>query len=164
MSQTTATSLRRTGSEEIDSPERVPLLPLMEETKEAVVDELHRRLAEQGFAEVRPAHGCVFRFISPEGMRLTELADLAGHSKQAIGEFVADLELLGYVERVADPEDRRAKIIRLTKRGVEAQAAARAIFADIERRWAEQLGERRIAAFRDALERVHELERSPASA
>jgi DNA-binding MarR family transcriptional regulator len=147
---------------EIDSFDRVPLPGLMEEVKVAAVADLHRQLAAQGFETIRPAHGCVFRFVSREGMQLTELAQLAGLSKQSIGEFVVDLEQLGYVERIPHPTDRRAKIIRLTKRGMEAQAAAREIFADIERSWAEQIGEKRVAALREALERIHELERSPA--
>jgi DNA-binding MarR family transcriptional regulator len=132
---------------------------LMQEVKDSSIAELHRRLAEQGFEEIRPAHGCVFRFVGREGIRLTDLAEQAGLSKQAIGEFVADLEELGYAERVPDPDDRRAKIIRLTDRGVEAQRAAREIFDDIESRWAEQIGERRVAALRDALERLGALER-----
>jgi DNA-binding MarR family transcriptional regulator len=131
---------------------------LMQEVKDSSIAELHRRLAEQGFEEIRPAHGCVFRFVGREGIRPTDLAERAGLSKQSIGEFVADLEQLGYAERVPDPEDRRAKIIRLTRRGMNAQRAAREIFADIEREWAEQVGEERIAVLRDALERIQGLE------
>src|SRR3982751_1598385 len=108
--------MRRTGGGQIDS-EWIPLPALLEEVKEAAIAELHGRLRERGFDEVRPAHGCVFRFIDREGMRLTDLAAQAGLTKQAIGEFVAELERLGYVERVPDSTDHRAKIIRLTKRG-----------------------------------------------
>jgi DNA-binding MarR family transcriptional regulator len=145
----------------LDSPETtwLPLPPLLEEAKTVGFEELHRRLAERGFADIRHAHGCVFRYVGREGVRLTDLAELAGHSKQAVGEFVADLEALGYLERVADPADRRAKIIRLTTRGVEAKQAALESFAAIEREWAEQIGEERVAALRDALERLYELER-----
>ena len=56
------------------------------------MDEVHRRLHEQGYAEIRPGHGCVFRFIDHEGTRLTELAERSGYTKQAVGEVVADLE------------------------------------------------------------------------
>ena len=100
----------------------IPLPPLLDNAKEAGFEELHRRLAERGFADIRHAHGCVFRWVEPDGTRLTELAELAGHSKQAVGEFVCDLEAMGYVERVPDPLDGRAKIIRLTERGAEAKA------------------------------------------
>jgi DNA-binding MarR family transcriptional regulator len=163
MSSQAQTPLRRRDDGEIDSVDRLPLPGLMGEVKEAAVEELHRQLAARGFDKIRPAHGCVFRFVSREGMQLTELAQLAGLSKQSIGEFVVDLEQLGYIERIPHPSDRRAKLIRLTKRGMEAQAAAQEIFADIERSWAEQVGERRVAALRETLERIQELERSPSA-
>lgn len=138
----------------------LPLPPLLEDAKSAGFEELHRRLAERGYADIRHAHGCVFRYVERDGVRLTDLAELAGHSKQAVGEFVADLEAMGYVERVPDPADRRAKTIRLTPRGMAAKEAAMEIFAEIERRWAERIGEKRVEALRDALERLYELERS----
>jgi DNA-binding MarR family transcriptional regulator len=137
----------------------LPLPPLLEDAKAAGFEQLHARLAERGYTDIRHAHGCVFRYVEREGVRLTDLAELAGHSKQAVGEFVADLEALGYVERVPDPADRRAKIIRLTPRGVEAKEAALEIFDAIEREWAERIGEERVQALRDALERLYELER-----
>lgn len=142
----------------------MPMAPLLGEVKDIALDELHRRLAQEGYAEIRPGHGCVFRFIDREGSRLTDLAHRSGFTKQAIGEFADDLEDLGYVERVPDPQDRRAKIIRLTERGSDAQAAAMRIFGDIERRWAERYGEKRIAQLRRLLEEIIAVERAPAAA
>ena len=109
-----------------------PLPALLGEAKELALDELHRRLGSEGYPDIRPGHGCDC-FIELEGSRLTQLAERAGMTKQAVGEMVADLEQLGYLERVPDPGDGRAKIIRLSARGWEAQAAAAdRIFADIE--------------------------------
>ena len=138
-----------------------PLPPLLEEVKEIAVAELHRRLGEAGHAAIRPAHGCVFRFIDREGSRLTELAERSGHSKQAVGEVVADLEVLDYVERVPDPADRRAKIIRLTELGWEAQREALEIFADIERRWASAVGDERLRELRETTEAILAVELAP---
>ena len=151
-------------SEPTQTPEWIPLPPLLSEAKEAAIDDLHRYLAEQGYGEIRPSHGCVFRYVGGEGIRLTELAELTGFTKQAVGEFVAELEQEGYLERVPDPSDRRAKSIRLTKRGAEAQQLAREFFVEIERRWAEQIGEEKVAALRETLEQIVELERAPAKA
>ena len=123
------------------------------------MDELHRQLHEQGYGEIRPGHGCVFRFIDDEGTRLTELAERSGYTKQAVGEVVADLEALGYVTRVPDPADGRAKTIVLTQRGREALAAGRQIFANIEQRWIEEFGEERIAQLRETVELLIESER-----
>ena len=57
----------------------------------------------------------------------------SGVTKQAVGEFVDELEGYGYVERIPDPLDGRAKIIRLTERGRDARLAALRIFEDMER-------------------------------
>ncbi|HEX2233022.1 MAG TPA: MarR family transcriptional regulator [Thermoleophilaceae bacterium] len=145
-----------------DEPRRPPLPWLLAELKEATLAELHARLAEQGFREIREGHGCVFRFIDAEGCRLTDLAERAGYTKQAVGEVVVDLEGLGYVERVADPLDKRAKIIRLTARGRQAQQVARRTFDDIERELAERVGEERLATVREVLEELVVLEAAPA--
>ena len=142
-----------------------PLPALLAEVKEAAVGELHERLGDAGHPDIRPGHGCVFRFIDAEtGSRLTDIAELAQLTKQAVGEVVADLERMGYVKRLPDPEDGRAKIILLTERGVEAYATAERLFAEIEREWAEQVGEELVAALREALERIAELEREPSAA
>ena len=117
------------------------------------------RLREQGFEDIREGHGCVFGFIDLEhGSRLTELAERAGLTKQAVGEAVAELEKLGYLERVPDPDDGRAKIIKVTPRGLEAVVTGRRLFAEIEREWAEQVGEDLLAALREAAERIVDLE------
>jgi DNA-binding MarR family transcriptional regulator len=137
-----------------------PLPALMDQVKELAVNELHARLADEGFPEIRPGHGRVFRFIEPDGSRLTDIAERAGLTKQAMGELVSDLEQLGHVERRSCPNDGRAKIIHLTDRGRESVAAAERIFADIEARWAAQVGERRMAALREALIEVIELDRA----
>ena len=135
-----------------------PLPALLDHVKELAVAELHDRLADEGFAEIRPGHGCVFRFIEPDGSRLTDLADRAGLTKQAVGEVVSDLERLGHVERRSCPGDGRAKIIHLTDSGRDAVAAAERIFADIERRWAEDVGERRMQTLRSTLAALAERE------
>jgi DNA-binding MarR family transcriptional regulator len=132
----------------------VPLSALLTRARDIAVEILHRRLGEEGFEGIRYRHGSVFRFIDPEGSRLTALAERSRLSKQAIGELVDELERLGYVERVADPNDRRAKIIRLTERGMGGQFAAARILGDIEQQWARSLGQDRIAQLRRTVEEI----------
>jgi DNA-binding MarR family transcriptional regulator len=72
-------------------------------------------------------------------------------TKQAVGEAVSDLERLGYAERVADPSDGRAKIIRLTDEGGAAQRAGFAIIADLEAEWVERFGAERVEQMRSLL-------------
>ena len=113
-------------------------------------------LAERGFADFRPAHGTIGQHIADRGSRVTELAELAQVSKPTIVYLVNDLERLGYVERVADPADGRAKLVRLTERGARAQRAGREIVAQIERDWSQLLGRRDFATLRGLLQRLHE--------
>jgi DNA-binding MarR family transcriptional regulator len=138
---------------------RRPLPALLTEVKELAIAELHRRLEEEGYPDIRQAHGCVFRFVDDEGSRLTDLAERSGLTKQAVGEVVDHLEPLGYVERAPDPVDGRAKIIRLTQRGREAQEVAARTFGEIERRWGEEVGPERMAGLRETLEAVLAAER-----
>jgi DNA-binding MarR family transcriptional regulator len=135
-------------------PERTPLPALLDDVKRIGFGELHRRLETEGHPQIRNAHGCVFRYIDVDGSRLTELATQSGVTKQSVGEFVDELEALGYVERVPDPMDGRAKIIQLTERGRDARRAALRIFDDMEREWAERFGEERVAELREVLEAI----------
>ena len=75
-------------------------------------------------------------------------------TKQSVGEVTSDLEQRGYVERVPDPSDGRAKIIRLTERGRAAQALGFGLIDEIEQEWAERFGAERVAALREALEAI----------
>ena len=133
---------------------REPLIRLLDAAFTEFETELSRRIATTAYADIRPAHGCVFGHIDPDGSRLTDLADRAHMTKQSVGEVTNDLEQRGYVERVPDPSDGRAKIIRLTARGHEAQALGWGLIDEIEREWAERFGAERIAALRETLEAV----------
>lgn len=133
------------------TPHRQDFVALLFSAAEALVGALSARMETLGYRDIREGHGCVFGNIRAEGMRLTELAELAGMTKQAVGEAVSDLESLGYAERVADPSDGRAKIIRLTERGQAAQSAAFQIMAEIEDEWAERFGAERVDGMRSLL-------------
>ena len=137
-----------------DSPPR-PLPAILAQVKRLAVQDMFERMTASGFPDVREGHGCVFGFIDLEhGSRLTDLADRAGLTKQAVGEAVAELQQLGYLERVPDPEDGRAKIIKLTQRGVDAALTGRRLFAEIENDWAARYGEERVASLRECVEEI----------
>jgi DNA-binding MarR family transcriptional regulator len=143
-------------SSEFSFPTRLPMIRLLGVALDHFSTELSRRVAAAGFADIRPGHGCVFGGIDPEnGSRLTELADSAMMTKQTVGEVVSDLEKRGYVERVPDPDDGRAKIIRLTTKGREVYLTGWRLNEELEQEWAARFGEDRIAALRAALELVH---------
>jgi DNA-binding MarR family transcriptional regulator len=133
---------------------QLPLPGLLDLASEAMFIEFRRDLVEAGYGDIRPTHGCVFRFVHGDGMRLTELSGLARMTKQSIGEIVDDLMARGYVERIPDPDDRRAKLIRLTEKGETAQGVGQRLFAALEERLGERYGAERIAALRDLLEEI----------
>ncbi len=144
------------------TPGTIPLPGLLEIAGEAMLAEFRDELSTQGYEDLRPTHGCVFRFVREDGMRLTELASYAGITKQSAGELVDDLVGLGYVERIADPADKRAKLICLTARGREAQRIGFGLFNEIEQRWAEHFGQERFEALRELLEEIA-ADRAPAA-
>lgn len=133
------------------------LAQLLRHPYEALVARLHEELASAGFPDIRPAHGCVFQYTEPEGSRLTDLARRAGLTKPTLVAAVHDLERLGYVERLPDQRDGRAKVVRLTARGAAAAAAGARIIREIEQEWATRLGEQQARQLRRALEQLHGL-------
>ena len=122
----------------------------------AINELVSARLGERGFGDFRPAHGTIGQHIADRGSRVTELAQLAQLSKPTVVYLVNDLERLGYVERIPDPSDGRAKLVRLTARGVRAQEEARGVVAEIERDWSRLLGAQDFAVLRGLLQRLHE--------
>ena len=121
---------------------------------QALVDELHQRLAEAGYGDIRPAHTIIFALLGPEGMPLSELTARAQTTKQVMNYLVNAVEKNGYIERVPDPADGRAKIVRLTQRGLQASEAGRDIIIHIETEWGEILGEQEIGQLRALLEHL----------
>lgn len=105
---------------------------------------------------VRVAHSAVFVNIDRTGTRLTHLAERALMTPQAMGELVDDLEARGYVERVPDPTDRRAKLIVLTDLGYDAVQAAFDTIIAIEGELERMLGRQRLLQLRDVLRRIAE--------
>ncbi len=112
---------------------------------QAIVAELHARLAAAGYGDIRPHHGPVFGYLPAEGARLTELAERAQTTKQAMGQLVDALERGGYVERIPDPLDRRAKQIRLTSRGWAVHERGGEVVAELQTAWANALGPGKLA-------------------
>ena len=114
-------------------------------------------LAAAGFGDLTPAQARVFQRIAPAGSRLTDLAAQAGITKQSAGFLVDQLERAGYVERVPDPEDGRARLVRIAERGARSVEESRAIVTQVEAEWADHLGERRMVQLREILDDLREI-------
>ena len=114
-------------------------------------------LAAVGFDDITPAQGRIAARIAPGGTRLTALAEQALVTKQTAGHLVDQLERAGYVRRVPDPTDARARLVQMADRGLEVVAVARRVEAEVEAEWTAHLGEEAAAQLRAALERLREI-------
>src|SRR5690349_6112610 len=114
-------------------------------------------LAAAGYDDFTPAQARVFQRIAPGGSRLTDLAEQAAITKQSAGFLVDQLERAGYVERVPDPSDARARLVRIAERGRQAIPLAAAVVAEVESEWARHLGQRRMGQLRKSLARLREI-------
>jgi DNA-binding MarR family transcriptional regulator len=130
------------------------LAVLMREAYVAVNDLVLRRLAAAGHGAVRAAHSAVFQYLDDTGTTVSTLAERAQITKQAMGELVGHLEQHGYVVRVPDPADRRAKLVLPTDAGREVVAIAQSLAPDLEARMAAVVGDGRMQALRADLETV----------
>jgi DNA-binding MarR family transcriptional regulator len=120
-------------------------------------------LAAEGFDDITLAQARVFQRIAPDGSRLTDLARQAQITKQSAGFLVDQLERARYVVRVPDPADGRARLVQVAERGVRAVRASETVVAQVQREWAEHLGERRIRQLREALTALREVTDWPES-
>jgi DNA-binding MarR family transcriptional regulator len=133
-----------------------PLSTLLGRVQAIYVAEYDRRLAEAGMPDLSLSLGTnVLRHLhSSNAVRVGALAEMAGVTKQAISQQVAHLQNRGYVLVEADPEDNRAKRVRLTEKGLRSQRVARSIFAALEKNWEERFGTAQVKDLRAALERI----------
>jgi DNA-binding MarR family transcriptional regulator len=121
---------------------------------QAVVASIYEGLTAAGYSDLGPAHYVVFQHLPLEGMHLTELAEQAQITKQSMGYLVDYLEERGYVKRVPDPVDGRAKVVRHTERGRELDRVARHIVKGIEQDWDRRLGEQKMEQLRQLLKEL----------
>jgi DNA-binding MarR family transcriptional regulator len=99
----------------------------------------------------------VFQRIAPEGSRLAELAEAAQLSKQTLGSIVDRLERAGYVERVPDPNDARARLVTMTARGRELVELSIPVVQRVEAAWEAHLGRARTRRLRETLTALREI-------
>jgi DNA-binding MarR family transcriptional regulator len=116
-----------------------------------VTERTKRELAAAGYPDVRPIHNLVLGQLGGGGARITAMAARLGMTKQAVTLMVDHLEGRGYVTRVADPDDGRAKLVELTAKGREAAATSWRVAEAIEREWAARLGPAQLGALKSTL-------------
>lgn len=91
----------------------------------AANEHLLRAIRSRGHEHLRISHGFVFQHLIEGSPTVSDLAESLGVTQQAASKVVAELDALGYVERVVDPDDSRVRRVRLTRRGRRAVQVAR---------------------------------------
>jgi|JI10StandDraft_1071094.scaffolds.fasta_scaffold12578_6 DNA-binding MarR family transcriptional regulator len=114
-------------------------------------------MVARGYAWFGEGRGNLVHLIGPSGCKQSALVTRSQLSKQAVQQFLDELERDGIIRREPDPADARGKIIRFTELGHtalrEADAAKRAIEADI----ATALGASALAHLKSDLDKIAKL-------
>ena len=112
-------------------------------------------LKDGGHPDFRPKYGAVLANIDADGSRLSTLADRAAMSRPSMVELIDELESQGYIRREADPNDRRAKLIVPTEKGMDTISVTAEVIDGLEHRFCELLGEQQYRAMRLALGQLY---------
>ncbi|WP_396883240.1 MarR family winged helix-turn-helix transcriptional regulator [Mycobacterium sp. SMC-4] len=114
-------------------------------------------LADAGISDITQAQSRLMQRLDPAGMRLTDLAEQARVTKQTAGALVDQLERAGYVRRLPDPSDARARLVTLSDKGVRTCRIAAAEIGRVEAQWRNHLGDNAFDALRTALIALREI-------
>jgi DNA-binding MarR family transcriptional regulator len=121
-----------------------------------VREQLYVGVVAAGFDDLNAAHVGLWRYPGPEGLRPSQLADRVGITKQSVNDLLGHLEGHGYLVRVPDSADGRARVIQLTAKGRRLEATIYAAAGAAELRIAEILGPRRFVQLHGSLELLTE--------
>ncbi len=115
-------------------------------------DSLQANIRQRGGPKVSHSQSMVIMAIGEGITRPSAIAERLGVSRQAIHLSLRELIDIGLVELVPDPEDGRAKLARLSKKGEPIQRMALNILHELEDELGKRIGKRRVKALREALE------------
>jgi DNA-binding MarR family transcriptional regulator len=127
------------------------------------VAELHERLAQEGFTHLRPAFGFAFKVLARESLTTSDLAARLGITPQGAAKIVEEMAAAGYVDRTADPSDKRIRRLALTDRCRSLLEVAHEFHAAYEQALAAELGADRVTALREVLDAIVDRADSPDS-
>jgi DNA-binding MarR family transcriptional regulator len=122
--------------------------PALAAAGRALTATMMAKLASCGFTDVTPAFSSLMPLLDATGARPSTLAQRAGITKQAISQLVRELETRGYVEQIPDATDTRAKIVRLTKRGLALHAASAEVRLELQSVALAKLGKAKVSRLR----------------
>jgi len=115
---------------------------------------LHAHLESQGYDDLGPSFGYVFRALDESALSLVELAERLEITPQGAHKLVAEMIDRGYLQRVEDEHDARVRRLHLSVRGKGALRAARRFHAGAEQELVKAFGQTKVAAMRAVLEEL----------
>lgn len=125
-----------------------------------VSDEYHIRLKQRldnlGYEGLKLSFASILSRISFSGSRLVDIAEVNGMSKQAIGQLANEIEELGYIKRIPDPHDGRAKNLVFTELGQRLIQDSVEAVEEIEQEFAALIGEDKIAELNSILTELND--------
>ncbi|MEO6511138.1 MAG: MarR family transcriptional regulator [Nocardioides sp.] len=132
----------------------VPIARLLAVAYRQLIDGLHRRLAEEGWDDVRPSYGFVLLTLRDREASVSDLAGLMGVSKQATSKLLDQMAAGEYVTREVSTSDARLRTVALAPRGHELLAVVEGIYAELESAWASAVGAKEVERLRGTLTQV----------
>jgi DNA-binding MarR family transcriptional regulator len=123
----------------------------------ALEQRAHDAIVAAGVGDLTLAQARIAARIAPGGTRVSDLAAQARVTKQSAAFLVEQLEAAGYVERVPDPDDRRARLVRLTPRADDVVRTADAEVVRVLAEWEEHVGADRLRDMHQTLLDLREI-------
>ena len=133
------------------------LLGRMRAIERAAHRAMLQAIQETGYRYMRMPHIALMAHMTTEGRRISEFADLMQVTKSAASQLVSWLEGHGLVERVPDPADRRAVLVRATRAADAGFRAARHRYAELEDEWERAIGREGLAQLAATLAELESL-------
>jgi DNA-binding MarR family transcriptional regulator len=133
---------------------RMPIARLLAMAFRQQMEQLHLRLEERGWTDVRRPYGFVLLAARDGELTATDVTELLGMTKQAASQLFEAMESARLVERRPDPRDARVKRVAITEEGRRLLATVEEIYDELEQEWAEHIGADRVEAVRSDLHQV----------
>ncbi len=113
-----------------------------------------QKLESRGYADLSLFHTALISNLDVKGSHISAIAERAGMTKQAMGQIAKELEAKGLIQRVPDPADKRAVLLKFTEQGAQFLETAYQIKLEIETEYAEKIGEDNMLMLRALLEQL----------
>ncbi|WP_437675066.1 MarR family winged helix-turn-helix transcriptional regulator [Sorangium sp. So ce131] len=136
---------------ELERRKRASLGQLLIRSARLLDERAMARIARGGAPGLRRAHTALLPYIDLDGTRLTDLAERARVTKQAVSQLVEELEAAGVVERTPDPDDGRAKRVRFTPHGIKAMLHGLGVLEELEEELVRAVGPMQVASLKKGL-------------